>query len=1220
MPEDRPFPVDPNDIDPTEDVTHVSSDSVSESDDVSGELHPRQDDDEQPTLASPLAEERPDDESLVPDGRIAGEDATLPSGAVFHSEQQGPEDEDDRTIPLTPSLDSMDGSRSMDDEDAGTLPPQSLDGDEPYTLPPVDDGDDEAATIPSGAMGDSSNESLTEDATLTVAGPESDARRMLERLTERQREKQRYRVEKEIGRGGMGVILKVLDEDLNRSMAMKVVLGSEQAGSEGSKRLPPQLLDRFFEEAQVTGQLVHPGIVPVHELGVDDSGRAYFTMQLVEGRDLRQIFKLVKEQEEGWTRTRALGVMLKVCEAMAYAHSKGVIHRDLKPANIMVGRFGEVYVMDWGLARVLSRPESREGDSWVFTYANSEDSIDSVSEARTLDGNIIGTPSYMSPEQARGRISELDERTDVYSVGALLYELLSGRRPYTVEDGENDVRSILERVYQGPPAPLSSLRRDISPEMIAICDRAMAADPRERYADMGELAEDLRAYLEDRVVSAYRTGSVAELKKWVVRNRGLAASIALSILLAVGGLSAVSYVESQGRRAANEERKIAERNERKAVLNAEEARRQQENAQRERSNVLRLAAFQKLEDLTREADRLWPAYPEIIPPLEDWLVRAESVVAGLWPDPVTGDPGHYAQLERIRSRALPATPQEREAWRLEDPRYDKLQSLRAERDVLETAAAVRRGDQAAIAFELDERSLPVDAESANNLAWTLVDPDRQLFGREPEGLALSRHAVSLSEGANRALYLDTLAWALFANGLDDEALAASQEAIELAPNSRRREFEGYFAKLSGVVEAIRREGEADLLRVRRSIDALQQEMEADPKREWRFAEDEDRWWHAQLTKLVAEIETFADPEHGLIEGRSSRHHWGIRQRLELAKTIRERSIDGPEASALWAEAIASIRDVELSPAYGGLVMRPQIGLLPLGQDPQSGLWEFVHLQTGEPPVRDGNGELVITERTGLVFVLLPGGRFLMGSQTKDPEGQNYSAFVLNDEAPVHPVELSPFFLSKYEMTQAQWARFTSDRPSRYGLEASFLDYLHDGRHPVEQVSWDECQVLTQRLGLRLPSEAQWEFAARGNTQTPWYGGPDRSSLLGQVNIADQSAARGGANWKATEDWPEHEDGYVVHAPVGTYAPNPFGLHDMYGNVSEWCLDGYRLDFYSEPSGRDPVANPSSSLSRVYRGGAFSSTSDIARSAMRLSTAPENKGMYLGVRPARPLER
>src|SRR5262245_35996380 len=171
---------------------------------------------------------------------------------------------------------------------------------------------------------------------------------------------ERYKLEGEIARGGMGAILRVWDEDLQRHLAMKVVLGQGEAAPSG--KTPPvdsRRLARFLEEAQVTSQLDHPGIVPVHELGLDAKGCVYFTMKLVKGKTLKDVLDELAAGEGDWTQTRVLGVIQKVCDAMAYAHHKGVIHRDLKPTNVMVGRFGEVYVMDWGLARVLDRPDPK---------------------------------------------------------------------------------------------------------------------------------------------------------------------------------------------------------------------------------------------------------------------------------------------------------------------------------------------------------------------------------------------------------------------------------------------------------------------------------------------------------------------------------------------------------------------------------------------------------------------------------------------------------------------------------------------------------------------------------------------------------------------------------------------------------------------------------------------------------------------------------------------
>ncbi|HZL99380.1 MAG TPA: serine/threonine-protein kinase, partial [Planctomycetota bacterium] len=175
---------------------------------------------------------------------------------------------------------------------------------------------------------------------------------LLDALRERSGFGRRYRLDGTVGRGGMGAVHLAWDHNLRRHLAMKVVHAEPGSGAGQA------LLARFLEEALVTGQLDHPGIVPVHELGVDEKGDAYFTMKLVKGKSFQRILELVAAGEEGWTLTRAVGVLRRVCEAVAYAHSKGVVHRDIKPANVLVGRYGETYLMDWGLARVLRPGES----------------------------------------------------------------------------------------------------------------------------------------------------------------------------------------------------------------------------------------------------------------------------------------------------------------------------------------------------------------------------------------------------------------------------------------------------------------------------------------------------------------------------------------------------------------------------------------------------------------------------------------------------------------------------------------------------------------------------------------------------------------------------------------------------------------------------------------------------------------------------------------------
>jgi serine/threonine protein kinase/tetratricopeptide (TPR) repeat protein len=338
-----------------------------------------------------------------------------------------------------------------------------------------------------------------------------------------------YELHGEIARGGMGVIVKAFDRELARDVALKVL--REELAAE------PRLVQRFLAEARVTARLDHPGIVPVHEVGRDAHGRAYFAMRLVRGRELKRIIDLAHAGAEGWNRTRALSVIQKVCEAMAYAHGKGVIHRDLKPSNVMVGEFGEVYVMDWGLARVIGADDPHD------LRLRDRPSTQGVADARelespivTMDGDVLGTPCYMAPEQAQGRIADLGPRSDVYSVGAMLYHLLAGEMPYVPAGTSVASRTVLAQLVRGPPRPLHELQIDVPAELIAIADKAMSRAPEDRYPDMLSMAEDLRAFLEGRVVRAHETGGWAEARKWVQRNKALSGAMSLAVAALVIGL------------------------------------------------------------------------------------------------------------------------------------------------------------------------------------------------------------------------------------------------------------------------------------------------------------------------------------------------------------------------------------------------------------------------------------------------------------------------------------------------------------------------------------------------------------------------------------------------------------------------------------------------------------------------------------------------------------
>jgi WD40 repeat protein/serine/threonine protein kinase len=412
--------------------------------------------------------------------------------------------------------------------------------------------------IPSGtAMTNDAPKPHGDDSAARSASREPGVKRpassVLEQLRAKTAGSKRYERQREIARGGMGAIVRVWDSDLRRTLAMKVMLGFDDSppkgSSDGSRE---RRVARFLDEAQITGQLDHPGIIPVHELGIDEQGQLFFTMRLVKGRELREIFELVEKNAEGWTQTRALGVLLRVCEAMAFAHEKGVIHRDLKPANIMVGRFGEVYVMDWGLAKVLGSSDAHDvriaprPDLSKSIVRSARDDLQQTPESplSTMDGDIVGTPCYMPPEQARGRLEDIGPHSDVYSVGSMLYELLSGEQPYCARGDKPSPQAVLGALMQGPPRAVASIKPGLPEDLVAICEKAMAHDLRDRYPSMLGVAEDLRAFLEGRVVKAHETGPVAEFKKWIARNKSFAyasAAALAAVFLGIGGMLWLQY-------------------------------------------------------------------------------------------------------------------------------------------------------------------------------------------------------------------------------------------------------------------------------------------------------------------------------------------------------------------------------------------------------------------------------------------------------------------------------------------------------------------------------------------------------------------------------------------------------------------------------------------------------------------------------------------------------
>jgi len=359
------------------------------------------------------------------------------------------------------------------------------------------------------------------------------------------RRTQRLEVGKEIARGAMGAVLAARESATRRTVAMKVML---QIGN-------LQNAMRFIEEAQVTAQLEHPNIVPVYELSVDERDQPFYTMKLVQGITLKKILELIKNGRAETIAKYPLGTLLtifqKICDALAFAHSKGVIHRDLKPENIMLGRYGEVLVMDWGLAKIVGTTAGgREAETFQPEVTVAGLRVDSPEGHATMAGSIMGTPYYMSPEQARGEVDALDPRSDVFTLGVILYELLTLERPFTGRNAAEIIGKIMTGDCVPPAQQVAGRAKDAADEprekhashlpngrvpesLDAIVRKAMQPEPAARYPSVKALQDDLLAYQNGFTTSAEQKSAWKQLRMLVKRHKGVSTAILGSLLLIV---------------------------------------------------------------------------------------------------------------------------------------------------------------------------------------------------------------------------------------------------------------------------------------------------------------------------------------------------------------------------------------------------------------------------------------------------------------------------------------------------------------------------------------------------------------------------------------------------------------------------------------------------------------------------------------------------------------
>jgi formylglycine-generating enzyme required for sulfatase activity len=505
-----------------------------------------------------------------------------------------------------------------------------------------------------------------------------------------------------------------------------------------------------------------------------------------------------------------------------------------------------------------------------------------------------------------------------------------------------------------------------------------------------------------------------------------------------------------------------------------------------------------------------------------------------------------------------------------------------------TQAVQRRADEGlarSAAEELGAISLVSDDAGRRLRAW--IARGEELAARLPDYRAelntLRQRGKEQPSAANTGLPMATEGSEL----LRQQQLTSAQAAAE-KPAAQRSPDEDTLSELYPLFRA-----EVD----------FSAGLKGEPRR-FAFESETDQEEHQALSTLVYHGLRLVAPNSGVLAR--------ARQKLELVESLED--LEKPEA---WEQCRRSVANRSECPAYGGLDLAPQRGLVPLRRDPDSGLWEFLHVLSGSAPEIGKDGHYILGPKTGIVLVLVPGGGTLLGA--RETEGPPW-------ERPLLEVQLAWFFIGKYELTQSQWHHLSGDLPSRHFPGFYANDAFVGLTHPVEFVDHETAQKTLAAVGLTLPTEAQWEWSARAGDNNPenrastyWSSTADPTQ---HANFGDAAFEAGSAT--AAREKQLKTDGWWGHSPVGSFPPNGFGLHDMLGNISEWCLD-WRVEALggdrvtSVNQGRDGLLTPKYFVERVSRGGAFNLGLEHQRLSAREPRQPLEKDWNIGVRAARALD-
>lgn len=942
----------------------------------------------------------------------------------------------------------------------------------------------------------------------------------------------RYRIRKELGRGAMGAVYLAHDEQLDREVALKIPKFDADTNEE--------LLERFYREARAAAALQHPGICPVYDVGELD-GQHYITMAFIKGRPLRDFTKSSKRQKG----KQVARVIRKIAMAMAEAHEHNVVHRDLKPANIMINEKNEPVVMDFGLAR-----RSAEGE-----------------EQLTHTGTVIGTPAYMSPEQVDGDNENVGPHSDIYSLGVIFYEMLTGQLPF-----QGNLMSILKQIALTEPQPPVEIHADIDPSLQAICLKMMAKKSEERPESMSDVTRDLTMWLQGRQVVADEAEPL-ETSRVPGQSKGEEVSVTTPVEESV---PAIVVQEPEVTLTHHGRKRSAEGSppdKRKLMI-----------AGGLGGVVILLGAIVFFVRLGKVNVQITIDDPSLALKVDDGdiVIEGEGKPIRLSAGP------HKLQVERDGlevatdefvvkkdgKNAIRVAIVGSEVFVLKNGQKPPESNPDAERDDTAVAATTASKAPAKVGHSGDAWRPLFNGHSLDGWKrfgstgndWR-VENGMLIGDGDRTSLAYTREKFSdfdvrvecrLSDHANAGLYLRCSDRP--GPGLGFEAQLAGRNGVATGGNLTGSLF-------------FKADFKEDLV----------------PANEWFVLEARCRGPRITLFVNGQQTVAYVDSTNGNRTGLIGLQSWAGGHTVEFRK-IEARSV---------SESLQTSDTV-----------RPPLAVAPFDADQAKAHQQAWADYLGVPVEK----EVKLPGGETMTFVLIPPGRFMMGSSDDEKARFIAEARGANDEQAaeriasenqLYEVELTrPFWLSRHEITRGQFRQFVAETDYKTSAEtdgsggrgrvdgqsvqsptfiwSSGLGFVQTDEHPVVNVSWYDANAFCDwmakehRMKFHLPTESEWEFACRAGTTTPWYGSTVRASLGNHCW------------WGQTADQKTH--------PVGQLTSNAFGVFDMHGNVREWC----ELSHEPETSSTDPdtPAEQSHVPDQVCRGGGWLDPPRQCRAAHR----------------------